>query len=337
MYGPERCRVGASLAPGRGGQFAGTAAEAGAEQGLLVAGADHRLAVEFLDRQLRQLARRDRIGEGAHRRRQLLARIELGRRRRPRPPRSTKTTGLAVAQQQVGAGSAGRAAAALEFRPGQRGTVGVGRIGRREDQVGAVGFGQRAQALDRAGQRELGAAEALDEVAAASGAEQLEVAELRVEGGEAAGDALGEDRLTGDDAVALQHQLGLGAQAGTGGRGRWRRAARSGTSVPGRRRRRSSGGGRSGGRWRSDGGDRAQARRPQRREGVVGDLARPGEVPERVVELLGRVVEVGEQVEPEGRARRRAARGSRRGPRPRGRSSLALAGGGPARRTSSRK
>ena len=115
----------------------------------------------------------------------------------------------------MGAGGAAGAAASLQLRPGQRGAVGVGRIGGGEQQEGAVGFGQRAQALDRAGEGELGAAEALDEVAAAGGAEQLEVAELRVEGGEAAGDALGQHGLAGDDAVALQHQLGLGAQAGT--------------------------------------------------------------------------------------------------------------------------
>src|SRR6478672_5610153 len=54
-----------------GGQFARAAAEAGADQGLLVAGADHRLAVELLDREFLQLAGGDRVGEGAHRRFQL--------------------------------------------------------------------------------------------------------------------------------------------------------------------------------------------------------------------------------------------------------------------------
>lgn len=39
-------------ASGRGGQFAWAAAEAGADQGVLVAGADHGFAVELLDRQL---------------------------------------------------------------------------------------------------------------------------------------------------------------------------------------------------------------------------------------------------------------------------------------------
>ena len=107
--------------------------------------------------------------------------------------------------------------------------------------------GQRAQALDRAGEGELGAAEALDEVAAAGGAEQLEVAELRVEGREAARHALGEDGLAGDDPVALQHQLRLGAEAGAGGGGvgeerRGQRPAALDRGAGGR-----SGGGRSGG------------------------------------------------------------------------------------------
>src|SRR5262245_62178508 len=51
----------------------------------------------------------------------------------------------------------------IELRPGQRGPVGVGRVGRRQKQVGAVRFGQGAQPLDHAGEGELGAAEALDE------------------------------------------------------------------------------------------------------------------------------------------------------------------------------
>src|SRR4029077_6161161 len=125
-------------------------------------------------------------------------------------------------------GGAAGAATALELRPGERGAVGVGRVGGGEDEVGAVAFGRGARALARAGGGELGPAEPLDEVAAAGGAEQLEIAELPVEGGEAAGDALGEDRLAGDDPVALQHQLGGGAElgAGAGGVGEERRGQR---------------------------------------------------------------------------------------------------------------
>jgi hypothetical protein len=52
---------------GAGGEFAGAAAEAGADQGVLVAGADYGFAVEFLDRQFRQLSGADGVGEGPHR------------------------------------------------------------------------------------------------------------------------------------------------------------------------------------------------------------------------------------------------------------------------------
>ena len=61
--------------------------------------------------------------------------------------------------------------------------------------------------------------EALDEVAAPRGAQQLQVLELAVDRGEPAGDALGDRGLAGDDPVALQHQLGLRPQARPG-RGR---------------------------------------------------------------------------------------------------------------------
>ena len=51
--------------------------------------------------------------------------------------------------------------------PGQRGTVGLRRIAGREDERrGVLEVALGAQALDRARQRELGAAQALDEVAA---------------------------------------------------------------------------------------------------------------------------------------------------------------------------
>src|SRR6478672_8096084 len=161
----------------RSGEFAGAAAEAGADQRLLVARADHRLAVELLDRQFRQLGGGDGVGQGTHRRLQILA-LERAEAEEAATAALDEHDRLAVAQQQVGAGGATGATTALELRPGQRGAVGVGRVGGGEDEVRAVAFGQRAQALDRAGEGELGAAEALDEVAAAGGAEQLEVAEL---------------------------------------------------------------------------------------------------------------------------------------------------------------
>lgn len=54
-------------ASGRSGEFARAAAEAGAEQRLLVAGSDHRLAVEFLDPELGQAAGGHGVCEGLHR------------------------------------------------------------------------------------------------------------------------------------------------------------------------------------------------------------------------------------------------------------------------------
>ena len=261
--------------------------EAGDEQRVLVRGADHRLPVEFLDRELRQAAGGDGPGEGAHRLLQLGA-LELQEAEDAAPAALDVEDRLAVAEQDVGAGGPRGPAAALALGPGQRGAVWVGRVGRRQQLEAALVFGQRAQPLDRAGQRELGAAEALDEVAAAGGAEQLEVAELRVEGREAAGDALGEDRLAGDDPVALEHQLGLGAQprAGLGA------FSKSGATSDQRPCTAAPPAAAAAGEAASSpflGGHRAQARGAQRREGVVGHLARPGQVPERVVELLDRL------------------------------------------------
>jgi hypothetical protein len=116
----------------------------------------------------------------------------------------------------------------------------------------------------------------------------------------AARDALGEDGLAGDDAVALEHQLGLGAQARAhrGGAGEQLRRQRPAplhclagpgtvaSKAPASPLARFSG---------------AQTRGAQWREGVVGHYAGPGEVPEGGVEVLRGVLGVGEQVEPEAR------------------------------------
>src|SRR6202035_3076081 len=61
---------------------------------------------------------------------------------------------------------------------------------------------------------------ALDEVAAAADPERLEVGEGLVEHCEPSLDPLGEHLLTGDDAVALEQQLGEGAPALDRARGR---------------------------------------------------------------------------------------------------------------------
>ena len=68
--------------------------------------------------------------------------------------------------------------------------------------------------------RELGGAEPGDEVAAADVARLLHGLEDRVDADEAARDAFGEDRLAGDDAVAVEELPGEGVRALGGGRRR---------------------------------------------------------------------------------------------------------------------
>ena len=135
-----------------------------------MAGADHRLAVELLDPELGQAAGRDRVGERPHGGGQLGV-AQLAKAKDAATAALDVDERLAVAEQDVGAGGAGGTPPRRGFRPGQRRAEGVGGVGCGQDLEGAVGFGQRAQTLDRAGEGELGTAQALDEVAAAGGAE----------------------------------------------------------------------------------------------------------------------------------------------------------------------
>ncbi len=110
---------------------------------------------------------------------------------------------------------------------GERGAVGLGGVGGGDhERARALAAGLRActysresqrgrgaQPLDGSGERELCAAHALDEVAAPADAERLELGERVVEQREAALDALGEDLLASDDAVALEQELGECAPA----------------------------------------------------------------------------------------------------------------------------
>src|SRR5581483_11514940 len=101
---------------------------------------------------------------------------------------------LAAEEHDPGAGDAGRARPGAP-RPRERGAVGLSRIGRGEDArlLLLAGVARLAQALDRSPERELRAAESLDEVAAAAEPERLERAQLAVDGAVAARDALGAD------------------------------------------------------------------------------------------------------------------------------------------------
>ena len=167
----------------------------------------------------------------------------------------------------------------------------------------------RAQALDGAGQRKLGAPEPLDEVAAAGDAKRLELRQLGVDRREAAGDPLGQDLLAREYAVPFEQQLGQRPPT----------RARINTRREQRRRQRPPAldlGGRSDappsgeapraapGRPRpiALGACECQPRRPQRRERVVGRLARPHEVPQSLLQLLGRELDVHQQVGEEARA-----------------------------------
>ena len=84
-----------------------------------------------------------------------------------------------------------------------------------------------AQPLDRARQRELRAAAAVDEPAAPAGAERLEVRERAVHAREAARHLLGDHRAARQHAVALEQQLGDRARAIA----RRRRRPRTGRAV----------------------------------------------------------------------------------------------------------
>ena len=121
---------------------------------------------------------------------------------------------LAAEEDDLGAGDAG-GAGARSLRPGQRRAVGLRRIGGREhERLGLVVGSQLSEPLDRAGERELGAAEPLDEVAATADADRLQILELAVDGAVAAGNPLAADAVTGDDPLALEQELGESAPIG---------------------------------------------------------------------------------------------------------------------------
>ena len=107
----------------------------------------------------------------------------------------------------MSAGDAGRPRTGAA-RPRQRRAVRLGGVGGGEhERVVLVAGAELAQPLDRAGERELRAAEALDEVAAPAGADRLERAQLAVDGAVAARDALAADAVAHHDALPLEQEL----------------------------------------------------------------------------------------------------------------------------------
>ena len=154
----------------------------------------------------------------------------LAQRHERAPAALDEQRGLAAEQDDLCARDAcGARAGAL--RPRQRRAVRLCRIGCGEhERLGllVLARAELAQALDRAGQRELRAAEPLDEVAAAADAERLERAQLAVDGAVAARNAFAAHAVARDDALPLEQQLG----ERTRGRAVREEACRSATSVP---------------------------------------------------------------------------------------------------------
>ena len=204
---------------------------------------------------------------------------------------------LAAEEDDLCAGDTG-SSAARPLRPRQLGAVGLGRIGGGDhERLGLLAFPrpELAQPLDRAAEGELGAAEPLDEVAAPAEPERLERLQLAVDRAVAAGDPLRPDAVASDDPLPLEQELGERAPVGLARE----EACRSSDQRPWvaviavERRREKRRGRRSGSR------DAVAPPGPQRRPGVVRDLARPDEVPERRQRLLGLELGRREQVEPE--------------------------------------
>jgi len=253
-----------------------------------------RLAVEPLDRQALE-PRPARV-------------VDQGDERNPEPPflgiaegderaaaALDEEGGLAVEKDDVRAGHSRRAGAGA-LRPGQGRAVRLRRIGGREDE-GRSFRRLLAEALDGAGKGELRPAEPFDEVPPAADPEGLELAQLAVDGRVTARDALGSDPVPRDDPLALEQELGerprvrLAREQAGGrrppplrGRDRIRPPAREAPRRP------------------LSPGRRVSARRAQRLPGVVRDLARPDEIPERREGGLRLEPALAKEVEPEERA-----------------------------------
>ena len=127
-------------------------------------------------------------------------------------------------------------------RPRNRGAVGLGRVRRREHErlwLLSLARFQLAEPLDGSRERELRAAEPLDEVAAPADAERLQRPQLAVDRSVAAGNPLAADAVARDDPLPLEQELGERAPVGLAGEqsGRDRPAAlgRSGPGGPGPR------------------------------------------------------------------------------------------------------
>ena len=207
----------------------------------------------------------------------------------------------AAEQDDIGAGDASRACA-RPLRPRQDGSVRLRRIGGGEHErlvLVVLARPQLPEALDRAAERELGAAETLDEVAAPAETERLERLQLAVDRAVAALDPLSADTVARDDPLPLEQELGecaavlVACEEAIGERPSALRRRVPGATGP-----------RESARPPFYPRRRKATPRPERLPGVVRHLARPHEIPERREGGLGLEPRGGEQVEPELGARR---------------------------------
>ena len=247
-----------------------------------------------------------------------------------RPPRSTKRAGSPPSRTTY-APATRAARPSARFGHGKAAPYGWAGIGRGEhERLGllAVLRSQLAQPLDCPAERELRAAQAFDEVAAPAEAERLERLQLAVDRAVAARDPLAAHPVARDDALALEQQLRERAPVGLA------------REQPRRLRPAALGRGHLAG---AAAGEAARARPlrlgletttcAERRPGIVCDLARPDEIPQRGQRLLGFEPGVEQQVVPEERTT--AERSTQ--PLVDLLSGRSAAGGGPSAGASSRK
>src|SRR5918996_1658380 len=202
---------------------------------------------------------------------------------------------LAAEQDDLGAGHAG-GPRSRALRPGEGCAVRLRGIGGGEHER-ALLLRPLAEALHRAGEGELGAAEPLDEIAAPADPERLHPAELAVHGGVAARDSLGADAVARHDPLPLEQELRERAWLGLAREETVRRRPaplRRGDRV---------GPGAGEAAWVPLGPRRLEtAARAKRLPGVVRHLAGPDEIPEGGQRGLALEAGCAQEVEPEERA-----------------------------------
>ena len=149
-----------------------------------------------------------------------------------------------------------------------------------------AGLADRAQPIERPGQGELGGAEAVDEVAAPDPARLLERPQDRVDPEKPPADSLADDGLPGENPVAIEKGQGERVEPlGRGGLVEVGCRLDQGP-APGGLRRAEAGQPARSAPWLAAGPVPAQG--PERGERVVGHLARPDQVPQRVEDVAVR-------------------------------------------------